>query len=183
MLEITPDVIRAAVAAYYRYVRQCIIAFEAPVHPQFDERSDILVICERRLIEIEVKVSLSDFRKDADKLKHRYMKEERYSFYPVSFFYFAVPENIANDITYNCEQLYPYAGVIRVKGITQDDVSFSRRGRVMCTEKMSLRDIAEIVRQQSGTIARLARDVALLKQKRLIEVPDIIQVNPFESEG
>ena len=178
MEEVTSDIIKAAVAAYYRYVRQSIIAFEAPVSSRSDERSDILVISERRLIEIEVKISVSDFRRDAHKLKHERMKvsDDRY---PVCQFYFAVPEKIANEITYDCEELYPYAGVIRVKGIDQNSVTFPRRAKVMCTKKMLLRDIAEIVRQQSGTIARLARDVAILKGNQTQHSKVVIQSNPF----
>lgn len=168
-MEVTPDIIRAAVAAYYRYKRQCVIAFEAPPYKWSSDRSDILVIDNRRLIEVEIKVSISDFRKDKEKRKHDFINHDNY---PAFQFYFAVPPTIANQVSFECDQLYPYAGVIRVASLSQNDVSIQRRARVLNIKKLPIRSIIDILKQQSGTLARLARDVALLKGKNF-------QFNPF----
>ncbi len=75
-IKINADGIKAAVATYFRYTCQHpIIAFEAPGAGGV---ADVLVVTRsRRLIEIEVKVSLSDLRRDVKKSKHRYYQKDR----------------------------------------------------------------------------------------------------------
>lgn len=169
-MTITAGRIRAAVAAYYRYQRQCLIAFEAPVRGYGEELADIIVLEKRRLLEIEVKVSIADFHKDKTKLKHHFMSKGD-NFYPVHLFYFAVPWELANQVSYECDQLYPYAGVLSVRDPAEGEyawenaVSPTRRGKILNIEKAPVGVMARILIQQSGTLCRLARENEILKGK------------------
>ena len=72
---IRAEQIKAAVASYYRYERQCpVVAFEtnSQLEGWAGELADVLVLDKnRQLIEIEVKLSISDLKRDVKKLKHQ----------------------------------------------------------------------------------------------------------------
>ena len=67
-MKVKGDSIKASVAAYWRYTRQCpLVAFESSSMLEwgFAEQADVLAVDKGRyLIETEIKVSISDFRKD-----------------------------------------------------------------------------------------------------------------------
>lgn len=165
---ITSETIKAAVATYFRYQRQCpIIAFEvdSQVHSWMGEPADILVVNnDRHLLEVEVKISLTDLRHDAKKRKH---ESFRLRHTPTTYFYFAVPREIANKAKPICDDLFPYAGIIGTDG--GYDVEIYRVPKAMCLKKLDYTNIFRLIRGQSGTVCRLAGKVEdlLATEKKL----------------
>ncbi|MBA7716130.1 hypothetical protein ES703_125195 [subsurface metagenome] len=129
-------------------------------------QADVLAISKDGfLIETEVKVSLDDFRRDRNKLKHRHLQEND-GRWPTHYFYFAVPYEIANKALMLCEQLYPYAGVLGTRGYDERDVQVYRQPRGRIAKKLSLLQVTRMAREQSATLCRLAKEVAELRAKR-----------------
>ncbi len=155
------DTIKACIAAYWRYQRQCpVVAFEASSRLDWGwgEQADVLAVNkERCLIETEVKVSLSDLRKDKDKPKHRLFLDGGGP-YPTAYFYFAVPQEIANLAALLCDTLYPYAGVLGCP-----NVEIYRKPKRLNGQRLSTKQLIYMVRSQSATLCRLARKVEELK--------------------
>jgi hypothetical protein len=156
------DEIKAVVAQYYRYKQQCsVVCFEANNNCAVwdGEPADVLVIKEgRALYEIEVKVSLADFRHDKVKNKHRSFLNAP-TYLPIRYFYFAVPKDIASQVKMECETLYPYAGVLAVPDFQNYLLVMTyRKPRVINPGKLPLKDCLYLIKEQSGTLCRLARD-------------------------
>lgn len=165
------DTIKACVAAYWRYQRQCpFVAFESSSRLDwgYAEQADILAVNkERYLIETEVKVSMSDLRKDKDKPRHRFFRDGGGS-YPTAYFYFAVPKELANQVTLLCDNLYPYAGVLGCPNSTEElAVEIYRNPKRLKGTKLSFKDILYMTRAQSATLCRLAKKV--VEQGRVIK--------------
>ena len=161
------DTIKACIAAYWRYQRQCpMVAFES--YSKLDwgggEQADVLAVNKGRyLIETEVKVSLSDLRKDKNKPRHRYFRDVR-GIYPTAYFYFAVPKEMANQAALLCDTLYPYAGVLGCpNGTNETAVEIYRNPRRLEGGKLSFKQILYMTRAQTATLCRLARKVEELK--------------------
>jgi len=78
---VTADQVKAVIAAYWRYVRQCpVIALEVDsnLNTFVGERADVLAVDKDRfLVETEVKLNLADLKRDAKKRKHRDFSEGR----------------------------------------------------------------------------------------------------------
>lgn len=168
-MRISADSIEASVAAYWRYVRQCpLVALEASCRlGPFNNggQADILVVTKGRyLIEVEVKLTMRDLRRDKNKLKHRSFRGNHIE-YPTRFFYFAVPKELANKVVLVCGQLYPYAGVIGSDGQGENEVVIYREPKALRGHKLSFPQILKMVREQSATLCRLARDLAEVKTK------------------
>jgi hypothetical protein len=77
---INSDQIKAIIASYWRYIRQCpVIALEVNSNLSSysgEETADVLAVDKLRyLIETEVKVSLADLRRDIEKEKQRDFSE------------------------------------------------------------------------------------------------------------
>ena len=149
--------IKTAMACFWRYEKQCpLVAFEA------DYRDVAAITLSGRLIETEVKTSLSDFRADSGKNKHGIFRNGNPS---VWRFYFAVPYDIANQVAAECDTLYPYAGVFGVGGklagiytsILPFPVVSYRKAKQLSQKKVSLSFAARLCRDQSATVCRLAR--------------------------
>jgi len=157
---------KAIVASYWRYTRQCpFVALEANCWlDSFNAggQADVMAMTERRLIiETEIKLNIGDLRRDKHKMKHRYLATNNERL-PTHYFYFAVPWDIANSACLLCGNLYPYAGVLGVKG--QNNVEVYRKARLRLVPKASLLKMRNIARGQSATICRLAQQVVELKQ-------------------
>jgi len=152
-LKVNSDKLKASVAAYFRYNCQFyIIAFEA-------DSADVLAVDKGNfLTEIEVKTSLSDFLRDGSKSKHRWFKRGETPTFklPRRYFYFAVPKDIANKVVLYCDQKYPYAGGLGTDGNGGGDVNSYRKARALMSSALPEKDIRELVKQQSGTLCRLA---------------------------
>jgi len=176
-MKLNSDVIKAAMASYWRYTRQCpIVAFECSVELDSDpgELADVMVVTEgQQLIMVEVKISLPDFRKDRKKNYHTHFSRDT-GILPVTYFYFAVPSDLANKASYLCDQLYPYAGVLRYRDRDDypsyvPDVAVSRQPKTLHPKALSVGQLTEkqinfITRTQTATLCRLARKVAEGKQ-------------------
>lgn len=154
-MSLCSDDLKSAVASYFRYEEQAaLIAFEASDSLLWGgEPADVLVLTEgRHLYEIEVKISLSDLRHDKIKSKHaRFYSSVTH---PVNRFYFAVPKEMAEESKRIVERMYPYAGVLSVNGYSVESV---KKVKTLHSRRLSLKCIAELAKQQSGTLCRLAR--------------------------
>lgn len=175
-LRITEMGMKAAVASYWRYVRQCpFVALEASSRLQaFNDggQSDVLVLNQHRLlIETEVKLDIAGFRRDRKKLKHRCLADNDGS-YPVTYFYFAVPKSIANKVAFLCAELYPYAGVLSSDGGDGYDVEVYREPKIRLAKPLSFLELTRLAREQSATLCRLAQEVAQLRYKKEIGKAD-----------
>ena len=176
-MKLTSHVIKAAVAAYWRYTRQCsIVAFECDTQLRGGELADVLVVNDdRRLIIIEVKVSLGDFKRDRRKMYHEQLrltdgKQESpknvfdrsfgTKIRPVEYFYFAVPKDLANKVSLLCDQLFPYAGVLGCSGVRDNDTYVYRKPKRFECCQLNNEQIEDITRAQTATLCRLARKVA-----------------------
>lgn len=159
--------IKASVANYWRYTRQYpFVAFEGNNGLEWGlgEQADVLVVSDDGfLIVIEVKVSLADFRKDRKKDCHRHFTGDS-GRYPVAHFYFAVPKDLANTVSYLCNELYPYAGVIGCGSTSQFDVEVYRKPKTLKAEKLTGEQLKYMTRTQTATLCRLATKVEELKQ-------------------
>lgn len=163
---INSDLIKAAVASYWRFERGCtMVTIEADYGS-----ADVMVLTkERYLMEIEVKVSLSDLRADKKKSKHQVYSRQLRRGLPICYFYFAVPRDLGVKAALICDQRYPYAGVIgtdgepNTAGMLGHDIGFYRKARLVLPEirKASIKDIRTLIKDQSGTVCRLASKVAL----------------------
>jgi len=157
------------VAGYWRYKRQHnLVAFE--ICPSLawagSTQADILSVTkERYLVETEVKVSLSDLRRDGNKRNHQHYKRGDGTL-PVAYFYFAVPKDIANKACLVCDELYPYAGILGSDGSDEDGVESYREARRLNGSRLTIKLIVQMVKAQSATICRLSLKVE--EQKRII---------------
>jgi len=161
-VKLSSDTIKASVAAYWRYTKQCpLVAFEASVRLDwgYPEQADILIVTkERRLVEIEVKTSVSDFRRDGRKSCHRHFKGDT-GIYPTGYFYFAVPKALANEISLLCDNLYPYAGVLGCNGLSEQGIEVYRKPKRLKGKRLTLKQVVYMARAQTATLCRLARKV------------------------
>ena len=166
-MELSSDTIKASVAAYWRYTRQCpLVAFEASTRLDwgYTEQADVLAVTkERCLVETEVKVSVSDFRKDGKKACHRHFKDNT-GVYPTAYFYFAVPKALGNELTLLCDQLYPYAGVLGCNGLSEQGIEVYRKPKRLKGKRLTLKQVVYMARSQTATLCRLARKVEEQRQ-------------------
>ncbi len=101
---------KAHTMGYLRFQRMCIYcATECG-----DYSADILGYNGKELIEVEVKVSYSDFLADFKKKKHRAYKRPRFLWVPHRF-YFAVPEKIVEKCSLYIKEKKLKYGLISVK--------------------------------------------------------------------
>lgn len=168
-MKITADIIKAAVASYYRYKKQYpMVAFEMDSALKSyvnGELADILIVgSDRYLIEVEVKISLADLRKDKGKSKHRHFQRDD-GIMPTRYFFFALPQTLANEAYLLCDNMFTYAGVLGVAGSSQDQVYSYRRARQLNADRLPKKLVINMVRSQSATICRLATKVSELKEE------------------
>jgi len=167
--------LKAIIASYWRYVRQCpVIALEVSSNLSAyadEERADVLAVDKKRfLIETEVKITLTDLRRDAKKSKHRAFRENLPG-RVAHHFYFAVPRDIANEARLICDNLYPYAGVLGVDGTDEYGVQIYHNPKPLASKRLTFPQVLRIIFNQSGTVCRLAKKVEELGrvQKNLEE--------------
>lgn len=162
--------VKAAVMAYWRYSRQCpIVTMEtSPMLATYnnDGQADVMVMNkERQLIEVEVKISLDDLRRDYKKAVHRsllaeYRKEMPawHKKVPISYFYFAVPRDIGEAASHICDDRYPYAGLMVIKShllCRTPNVDVVRNPHRFAREKITALGMARLAFDQSATCCRL----------------------------
>ena len=177
--------LKMATLEYWRFKEQCpMVALEASCTLRaFKDggAADVLAVTKTRLlIETEVKLTLSDLRRDSEKPKHIYFKQGLQlslgssalpspSIYPTSLFYFAIPFELRGEAIQICEHLYPYAGVLLVDryGEAMGDCcvhSQWRRPQRLSTTKLTGLQLMRMAREQSATLCRLARQAVLLAE-------------------
>ncbi len=171
-MSLTALEIKAMVAGYFRYKCPCpIIALEASNKLKWaeGEPADILVVTKSRMLyEIEVKISISDLRGDIKKNKH-YSFLNRPSWLPIYKYYFAVSKELADKALAICNELYPYAGLLVVSKFPFNSAALDFGVRVdkspkcLNDKRLPLKEVLFLVKEQSGTICRLARDNAGLR--------------------
>ena len=159
----TAEDIKAIVASYWRYVKQCpVVALEvnSNLSSWSGEKADVLAVNKNRfLIETEVKVTLADLRRDVKKSKHRHFRECRHV---TKYFYFAVPKDIANAAKLICADIYPYAGILGIDGLDEFGVLVYRQAKPLAGEKLAYPQVLRIIFGQSSTVCRLAKKVGEL---------------------
>ncbi len=190
-LPVNSEQLKAIIASYWRYVRQCpVIALEVSSNLSSysgDEMADVLAVDKNRyLIETEVKITLADLRRDAKKSKHRGFQDNGLRCV-ARYFYFAVPKEIANGTKLVCDDLYPYAGVLGTNGLDEYGVEVYRQAKFLPGKRLTYPQVLRIIFNQSSTVCRLAKKVeelirvqknleGQLKEyrdlKRLMEVED-----------
>lgn len=153
------EYIRACCANWLRYDRHCaLIAFERGLHWQI--KPDVIGITDERfMIEIEVKVSIADLRRDFKKMR---WTKYHHGHYP-RLFYYAVPR----DLVEKARPIIPdRAGLMAP---AEDTRYGSHRMRVVkrapidpLAKRASMRQMVDLVKHQSGTLCKLAAKVAKL---------------------
>ena len=173
-MELNSDTIKAIVAAYWRYIRQCpVIALEVNSNLSSysgEEMADVLAVDKSRfLIETEVKVTLADLKRDAKKAKHRDFRENRLRCV-ARLFYFAVPRDIANDAKLICDDLFPYAGILGTNGLDEYGVEIYRNPKPLAGKRLAYPQALRLIFSQSSTVCRLAKKVEeLLRVQKNLE--------------
>jgi hypothetical protein len=163
--------IKAMVAGFFRYKVQCpVVAFEASNKLKWatGEPADILVVTKSRMLyEIEVKISISDLRGDRQKRKHSSFRNSP-SYLPVHKYYFAVSNELSDKALDICNEIYPYAGLLEISKFPFNSAAVDFGVRVRKTPKclnsarLPLKEVLFLVKEQSGTLCRLARENASL---------------------
>lgn len=159
----TSDQIKAVIASYWRYIRQCpVIALEVNSNLSSyseEEMADVLAVDKNRfLIETEVKVTLADLKRDARKAKHRDFRDGRLRCV-AHYFYFAVPMGMANEARLVCDDLFPYAGVLSTNGLDEYGVEIYRNPKPLAGKRLTYSQALRLVFNQSSTVCRLAKRV------------------------
>jgi len=152
---VNSDYLKACAAAYLRYRRQCIVvAFERGVSGHVDNPDVLGVTVQRYLIEIEVKVSVSDFRRDIDKAKWKCPGR----LCPRQFYYIVPP-----DISDKVLKIWPDEdrGLLtldRTRSGGLHDVYAVKKAKAAAAKTLSTEQLVRLVKHQSGTLVSLARD-------------------------
>lgn len=170
MAEMTFLELRAAVAAWLRYDRRCpIIAFERAPWPWSQGRPDVMAItAHRHWIEVEIKMTIRDWRADA--AKHKWWGELD----PPRQFYYAVPPDLE---AWGPEMCANGAGLLMPCGYSDQYGVFSLRVARKATihpsaPRVPLREIIDAVKDMSGTLAGLAGEIARAAKEVRREEPE-----------
>ena len=164
----TSTVLRGIAASWLRYEREChLITFERGVG---HGRPDLLGVDKRRdLIEVEIKVSVADFKRDQKKRKHLFRKHGWTTYVP-AFFYYVVPDELVEKVLpllpegagllaplkgwkVNPKRMNPYNGL-------PDLHSVKPAVRDHEAKRMNAKAMIAMVRDQSGTLCSLAAAAA-----------------------
>jgi hypothetical protein len=148
------DAITARVLHYLRYQRQCPLVWtQRSPWNRGDHRPDVVAITrDRRVIEIEVKLSRSDFA--ANDGKHCMSHGARPPVWEkCKQFWFAVPMEVAPEVA----AIVPdYAGLLGVPESPWDVRVLVRAPSRRNAPRLSARDMVRVARHLSGTIVSLA---------------------------
>ena len=85
----------------------------------------------------------------------------------INYFYFAVPHTMVLKAKEYIDSNYPYAGLFGVRDIGVEDgepVVSARRPKLLADFTIGIRQCVYLSLHQSGTIVRLAKELALLKE-------------------
>jgi len=155
---------------WLRYEQGCyVITFERhPYSDRVNAKPDVLGLTKRkRLIEIELKVSLVDMKKDLQKPHRLGIVNDIGRQLPSSpsHLYYMVPAHLVGDAT---TILPPYTGIISPHPFMRDAysgfpaVAVHRRSTALHDNPVSTRVIADMVRDLSGTMASLLTEMTYI---------------------
>ena len=169
--------VKASVASYFRYKKQCpLITFERPLKHNMGQ-PDILVITKnRKIVEVEVKVSLSDFKNDTKKKIWNY-RSKLPDLYPMPYqFYYAVPEKL-KDKALAVMEAWDKQGLINGRvglmividrvNIGWGDVEVVKKCPInKKSYELSTKDMVKIVKDQTGTLCSCMVKIAKMENNR-----------------
>jgi len=171
--------IKASVACYFRYNRQYpIVSFERGYDYAGTYNPDILVINNKRYpIEIEVKVSLSDFKNDINKRIWN-LREIVPDHYPMPYqFYYAVPYKLKDkvlpilDLWKNDGKIYGNVGLLIIeekRKIGFNDLYVERKAPInKSCKRLTVKQVVKMVKNQSGTLCSMMIQIAKNKDLML----------------
>ena len=164
--------VKAEVACYLRFVRQYALVFIE----QFDQ--DLVAVDgRRRVMWVEVKVSISDLMNDRRKRFHQnvrlmrelplfggrnaqraYMRYFEWELAPARFF-FAVPDEIAEEAHKRIIRHFPWAGLISVKKTPVNRlylghcITVMRKAEHIHDRKLNVKAVIRLVKAQSASLA------------------------------
>jgi len=170
----TAHEIKYAVASYFRYERQAaLVSTERPIYGVTAGVPDVLVCMpNRKLVEIEVKVSMSDFRADAKKYKWKYMKSEWAKNKGPSQFYYAVPTKLVEKVK---AELPEGAGLISCRWdgrcVGGTAVVVERKAPVLHKTRLDLKSIVRMAKNQTGTLCSMMRLEAKRRHEGIDDEP------------
>jgi hypothetical protein len=141
--------LKTQVAEYLRYKRQCpVVVFERGL--QYLDVPDVLAVSQdRKLIEVEVKISVADFRHDADKRKFhpliaaRVMERKQR--------YYCVPRDMVERIAIPANWGLMVVNDNRTVEVLK--VAPSNRQ----APRLTIKQVEEMVRHQTGTLISIAQ--------------------------
>ena len=149
------------VFTYLRYQRQCpLVTFERALHCGVAVPDILAVDKSRYLTEVEVKVSLADFRADTKKRKWN-MQARGFRVGPRKFYY-AAPNDLAIQIK---EELPDHAGLLSVSHQVYGSGYDKNNTFVLATapvnkkaKRLTTKELIAMVKNQTGTLASALRD-------------------------
>ena len=186
-----PGEMKRLIARYLRYDLACpVLALEcaSSLDTSFNDggAADLLAVDKKGyLIEVEVKISIADFKADRKKGKHEYYRKliglpynnQKRRFgqavtiepksYPTHQFYFAVPYEIANKAKLLCDNFYPYAGLLTNREDWYGNISVQRSPTILCHSKLTLLQATRLAKSQSATLVRLLDEISNWKNRAM----------------
>ena len=153
--------VKTAVASYLRYQRQCLlVSFERGPDDYALEYPDVLAVTDdMRLLEVEVKISVSDFRNDSKKRKWHPSLLDRVA---GRTFFYAVPRELIDAVKPCLRKgagLMSCGSAIGYPGNVEIIIKAERKA-----DRISPRVFMKMMRAQTGTLISLAK--ALVKCER-----------------
>lgn len=160
--------LKAAALRWLRYERGCVIvSMERPPVPLWFGVPDVIgVTYKRELIEIEVKTSVADFRNNAKK-ECMLRRAQNIGRQPNQF-YFLVPTKLVEKIR---GELPEGAGLMSPIEQSEDSMSglpliqVNRAAAKRDTKAMTMNELVNLVKDQSGTMVSMAARIMKAEQK------------------
>ena len=173
--------VKAEIANYLRFVRQ----YELVCVEQMDQ--DVIAVDgRRRMIWVEVKVSISDLMRDREKTFHQRMCQERglplwkastllpapswlYQYHPTRF-YFAMPADLVEKAKPKIEEMFPWAGLLSVgetprrRKFMGHYVACVRKADKIHDEQLEVKRVESLVKCQSASLANVYAAFARLQK-------------------
>ena len=160
--------VKAEVASYLRFVRQYPLVCVEQMNQDV-----IAVDRRRRMIWVEVKVSIGDLLRDRKKTFHQMMRHKRGLplwegarhvvtvsgwFCPVRF-YFAIPGELVEKAKPKIEEMFPWAGLFSV-GATRGRffghrVTCARNAEQIHDEQLEVKRVESLIKCQSASLANI----------------------------
>ncbi len=157
-------VLKAAALQWLRYERQCmIVSLERPPRPRWHGVPDVIGVNLKRLVtEIEVKMTMADFRANKKKRCMKY-RAEGMAECPWKFYFLVPPELVT---AAQAELPGDFAGLMTLMTHPKDGrilnsignlplVTVIRNAPAKDTKPLSIRELAAVVKDQSGTLVSL----------------------------